>query len=172
MTSRPLTPLFLVLLLAVAGCAKAPEPVAPVPAPWEPARAQPKLPTLKLWVGPEELIAELALTPGQQQTGMMFRTSMAENEAMLFVRTDDHQASYWMKNCPLPLSIAYISAEGGILEIHDLHPHNTNAVTSRSDNVRFALETSQGWFGRHNIRPGMIVRTERGSLLEAFQEAR
>src|SRR5436305_7584432 len=50
-----------------------------------PTKAQPKLPTVKVWLGAEELISEMAISPEQVQTGMMFRTNMAENEAMIFV---------------------------------------------------------------------------------------
>lgn len=101
-------------------------------------------------------------------TGMMWRTNLAENEAMIFVHPQPRQAGYWMKNCFVPLSIAYLDRSGTILEIHDLHPHDTNSVTSTALSVHFALETTQGWFQRHNIRPGAVVRTERGSLAETF----
>ncbi len=114
------------------------------------------------------MIAELALTPQQVRTGMMFRTSLAENAGMLFVFPIAHRASFWMKNCPLPLSAAYIDPEGVILEIHDLQPHNTNSVEAASERVQFVLETNQGWFGRHHVMPGTVVRTERGTLLETF----
>lgn len=133
-----------------------------------PKQAQPKLPTLKIWVGPEELVTEMALTGVQQMTGMMWRTNMAENEAMIFVHPTPRQAGYWMKNCYVPLSIAYVDTGGVILEIRDMQPHDTNSVVSASDDVRFALETPQGWFQRHNISTGAVVRTERGSLAETF----
>jgi uncharacterized membrane protein (UPF0127 family) len=123
---------------------------------------------MKLWLGAEEMVAELALTGSQMQTGMMFRTNLAENAGMLFAFPEPHRASFWMKNCPLPLSAAYIDPEGVILEIHDLQPHNTNSVTAASEQVQFVLETNQGWFGRHHITPGMVVRTERGPLRETF----
>lgn len=61
-----------------------------------PKQAQPKLPTIKLWVGAEELVTEMALTGVQQMTGMMWRTNMAENEAMLFVHPTPRQAGYWI----------------------------------------------------------------------------
>jgi uncharacterized protein len=99
---------------------------------------------------------------------MMFRTNLAENAGMLFPLPFTQRASFWMKNCPLPLSAAYIDPDGVIQEIHDLQPHNTNAVMAASNNIRFVLETSQGWFGRHNVRVGMTVRTERGSLMDTF----
>ena len=98
----------LTLLLAVAvcggcgsGCKQAATPAdEPVARPNLPTAAQPKLQTMKLWLGAEEMLAELALTGQQMQTGMMFRTNMAENAGMLFVFPVPHRASFWMKNCP------------------------------------------------------------------------
>ena len=136
--------------------------------PGEPTAVLPRLQSLKVWVGNEELIAELALTPIQIRTGMMFRTNMAENEAMLFVDSVPRQASFWMKNVDVPLSAAYIDPEGVILEIRKLEPHNTNSVVSASSRIQFVMETPQGWFERHNISTGAVVRTERGTLKETF----
>ena len=136
--------------------------------PGEPTQAQPKLQTLKVWVGSEELITELALTPVQNRTGMMFRTKMAENEAMLFVEGAPRQVSFWMKNVDIPLSAAYIDPEGVILEIRKLEPHNTNSVVAVSSRIQYVLETPQGWFERHNVSTGAVVRTERGTLQETF----
>jgi hypothetical protein len=166
----------LTLLLAVVacggcvgGCNKPASPATgDAASPRLPTAAQPKLQTMKLWLGAEEMIAELALTGVQMQTGMMFRTNLAENAGMLFVLPMPQQASFWMKNCPLPLSAAYIDPEGVILEIHDLQPHNTDPVVASSEQVQFVLETSQGWFGRHHVTAGMVVRTERGPLKETF----
>jgi len=133
-----------------------------------PRAAQPKLQTIKLWLGPEELTAEVAITGDQVRTGMMFRTNIAENEGMIFVLPNTERAAFWMKNCFVPLSVAYINLEGVIQEIHPLEPQNTNSVIAASDNIRFALETKQGWFQRHNIGPGAVIRTEKGSLAETF----
>ena len=133
-----------------------------------PNRAQPKLPTVKLWLGSQEILAEVARTPLQLQTGMMYRTNVAESEGMLFVLPYTQQGAFWMKNCFVPLSIGYIDPEGTIQEIHDLVPNNTNTVFSQSANIRFALEVSQGWFDRNRVATGMVIRTERGSLSETF----
>lgn len=127
---------------------------------------------MKLWLGAEEMVTELALNQSQWQVGMMFRTNMAENEAMIFVFPAPYRASFWMKNTLLPLSAAYIDPEGVILEIHDLQPHDTNAVWASSERVQFVLETTQGWFGRHNVSTGVVVRTERGTLAETFLRRR
>ena len=167
--------LMVLLLLASAlcgGCDDSNKPPVPAPAPALdqalPTQAQPKLQTMKLWLGAEELVAELALTGRQIQTGMMFRTNLDENAAMLFPLPYTQRASFWMKNCPTPLSVAYINPEGVIEEIRAMEPFNTNSVVAATENIRFALETPQGWFQKHNVRTGMVVRTEKGSLMETF----
>jgi hypothetical protein len=112
--------------------------------------------------------AEMCVTPRQTQTGMMFRKSMGENDGMIFSLGYDQQASFWMKNCFVSLSVAYISADGTIQEIHPLEPQNITPVVSATNNIRFALETPQGWFDRHHVTTGMVLRTEKGSLMETF----
>jgi len=129
---------------------------------------QPKLQTMKLWVGAQELIAELALNDRQRMTGMMFRTNMAENEAMLFVFPVPYRASFYMKNTTVPLSAAYIDPDGTILEIHDLKPLEEKPVEAASDKIQYVLEVNQGWFERNKVGVGMVLRTERGSLTETF----
>ncbi len=117
---------------------------------------------MKIYLGAEQLDAELALTGVQQQTGMMFRTNILETDAMLFVLPQTQRASFWMKNCPESISAAYISPDGVIQEIHHLEKNDTNAVVAASENIRFVLETQDGWFARHTSTPGAIIRTERG----------
>jgi uncharacterized membrane protein (UPF0127 family) len=166
---------FVVLTVAAlaAGCNKpapaAPPAIAPAPpAPLLPTKAQGKLTTTNLWIGAQVMVAELALTPSQIQTGMMFRTNMAENEGMLFIFGTPQPRSFWMKNCPYALSAAYIDPDGTIQEIHPLEPFNTNSVESHSSNIQFVLETSQGWFERHNVSTGAVIRTEFGPLKNTF----
>jgi uncharacterized membrane protein (UPF0127 family) len=157
---------------AAAGSPPARVSASPAEFPPEPTRAQPKLATTNLWIGPHVMKAELALSPIEVQTGMMFRTNMDEMEGMLFVFSLPHQLSFWMKNCPLPLSAAYIDPHGVIQEIHPLESFNTNSVTANSDNIQFVLETPQGWFDRHNVRTGAVIRTEFGPLLDTFIQKR
>jgi uncharacterized membrane protein (UPF0127 family) len=73
-----------------------------------------------------------------------------------------------MKNCPESLSAAYIGPDGVIQEIRHLEKNDTNSVVAASDNVQYILETKDGWFTRHNIGAGMVIRTEKGSLSDTF----
>ena len=91
---------------------------------------------------------------------------------MLFVFPGPFQARFWMKNCPESISAAYITPDGVIAEIHHLEKNDTNSVVAAADNIQFVLETKDGWFARHNINPGTVIRTEKGSLWETFFQSR
>jgi uncharacterized membrane protein (UPF0127 family) len=123
---------------------------------------------MTLWLGPAELVAEVATTDPQRMAGMMFRTNFPENAGMLFVFPIPHQTAFWMKNTPLPLSAAYLDAQGAIAEIHELEPFNTNQVSARSRGIQYVLEVNRGWFERHGVVLGAVVRTDRGTLEETF----
>ena len=157
-----------VAITALPGCGESQSPASSRAEPSYPTNAQPRLATIPLYLGPATLTAELAITPAQQQIGMMFRTNLPENEAMLFVYPQPQRAGFWMKNTYVPLSIAYIDRDGIIQEIYPLQPLNTNAVVSRSEQIQFILETSQGWFQRKGISTGAVIRTDRGSLARTF----
>ena len=129
---------------------------------------QPKLPTIKVWLGDQELITEIAREQVQIATGMMFRTNMPENTAMMFVFPEPGPKNFYMRNCVVPLSAGYIAPEGTLAEIVDLQPGDERGVQSKTDNLQFVLEVPQGWFQRHNVSTGAMVRTERGLLLETF----
>jgi len=158
---------------ALPGCGQKPAPPPPpllaTTGPALPTHAQSKLPSIRLWLGPAEVSAEMALTGLQQETGMMFRTNMDENSGMIFPLPYPRQASFWMANCPLPLTAAYIDPQGQILEIHELHANDTNSVMAEAPNIFYVLEMNQGWFARRHIEPGTVVRTERGTLQETFR---
>jgi len=130
--------------------------------------AQPRLPTMKLWIGAQEMVSEVARRQVELNTGMMHRKEMGTNDGMLFVMPYPHRASFYMRNTLVPLSAAYIDPEGVIVEIHDLKPLDETPVEATSSNIQYVLETPQGWFKRNNIGPGTLIRTERGSFQETF----
>ena len=101
--------------------------------------------TVSLAVGDHVFQVEIADTPDERQRGLMFRDEMAADAGMLFVFPDSRPRSFWMKDTRIPLSIAYVAADGRILEIHDMEPLSTTPVPSRYP-ARYALEVNQGRF--------------------------
>lgn len=97
--------------------------------------------------------AEIARTEAQRNQGLMYRKNLKDGEAMFFIFEKDQILSFWMKNTQVPLSIAYISVDGRILEIYDMEPGNLDPVRS-SRSIRYALEVPKGWFERTGIGIG------------------
>ncbi len=117
---------------------------------------QPRLPTVPLTIGLHVVQAELAVTPEQQATGMMFRTSMGTNEGMLFVNDEPGVRCFWMRNTLLPLTIAFIADDGTIVNLADMAPKSEQSHCSAKP-VRFALEMNQGWFAKRGIKAGARI---------------
>ena len=112
-----------------------------------------ELDVVELQIGADTYRLEIAATPEERQRGLMFREELGDYEGMIFVFERDRHLSFWMKDTPLPLSIAYVSRDGTIKEIHHMRPLSTRPVES-SYAVRYAIELPQGAFARSGARVG------------------
>lgn len=120
--------------------------------------SQKKLPVKQLTITTKEgqtftVEAELASTQEERNFGFMERKKIPDGTGMLFIFENDQKLSFWMKNTPHPLSIAYIDSNGIIREIYDMTPFSLSSIES-TVSVRYALEVPQGWFQKNNITPG------------------
>ncbi len=111
------------------------------------------LPTIPLQAGMHIVRAAVAQTPEQRQTGLMFRREMAQHEGMLFVFDQVSTQCFYMRNTPLPLSIAFLADDGSVVNLADMQPQTLDSHCSAKP-VRFALEMNQGWFGKRGVKPG------------------
>jgi hypothetical protein len=73
---------------------------------------------------------ELADTPQAQARGLMFRTELGDDEAMLFPSDTPEPRSFWMKNTPIALDIIFIGTDGRITNIEDAVPYSLDPVPS------------------------------------------
>mgnify|MGYP003457135991 FL=1 len=121
------------------------------------AAQQPPLPMVQLGAGMHLIRAEVADRDASRALGLMHRTALAPNGGMLFVFDDDAVHCMWMKNTPLPLSVAFIDAAGAIVNIADMQPHTEQSHCAARP-VPYALEMRQGWFAERGIRAGARLR--------------
>lgn len=112
--------------------------------------------------GAVELAVELADAPGERRRGLMGRASLPERAGMLFRYADDTRTSFWMRDTLIPLSIAFLDAEGRIIAILDLEPCRSDPCPTYGPGVpyRAALEVNQGAFDRLGAAVGDTVRIE------------
>ncbi len=100
--------------------------------------------------------AEIAEKAEDRNRGFMERKNIPDGTGMLFIFDRDQILSFWMKNTPHPLSIAYIDSKGIIRDIFDMTPFSTASIIS-TGSVRYALEVPQGWFKKNGITKGDTV---------------
>ena len=119
------------------------------------AQDQPQLnlPRVMLKAGMYQIDAQVALTPDQRQTGLMYRAEMPQHEGMLFVFEQASPQCFWMKNTLLPLTAAFVADDGTIVNLADMKPQTTDSHCSARP-VRFVLEMNQGWFSKRSIKAG------------------
>lgn len=114
------------------------------------------LPRVKLTVAGHPLDAYVARSAEDRALGLMHRKDLPAGEGMLFMCDEPQPQSFWMKDTPLALSIAFLDDEGTIVQVGDLEPHSTEPHECETP-VRYVLEVNQGWFDERGIAPGERV---------------
>jgi uncharacterized membrane protein (UPF0127 family) len=125
------------------------------------AQSAQNLPVIPLSLGSGALEVQVASDQSQRAQGLMHRTAMPANQGMLFAYPAPAYFCMWMKNTKIPLSVAFIDAQGKVINIADMVPQTeTNHCTER--NATYALEVNRGWFTRHGVTAGsQIIGLER-----------
>jgi hypothetical protein len=97
---------------------------------------------------------EVAASPEAQAKGLMFRTSLGDDEGMIFPSAVPEPKSFWMKNTPLSLDIIFIGPDGRISNIAaNTVPYSLDSVRS-SGLASAVLELRAGRAKELGIVPG------------------
>jgi len=120
------------------------------------AQQDAKLPVIPLNAGLYVIQAEVAANEAQREQGLMYRKSLGENDGMVFLFGAPASVCMWMKNTPIPLSVAFIDRDGTIVNIEDMKPETLDSHCSKKP-VPYALEMNLGWFRHKNIKPGSVI---------------
>ena len=119
--------------------------------------AQAEMPRAELSAGMYRIDAEVANTFDSRATGLMRRSFMAGHAGMIFVYPEEATHCMWMRNTLIPLSVAFLEADGTIINIEEMAPQTeTNHCARRP--ARFALEMNAGWFATKGIAAGQRIR--------------
>jgi uncharacterized membrane protein (UPF0127 family) len=112
-------------------------------------------------LGGGKVAIEIAKDMRSRQLGLMHRKSMPHDHGMLFVYPEPQVLRFWMKDCAIPLSIAFLEEAGDhqlrVVNIDDMQPFVEIPGGVSLKPVRLALEMNQGWFAEHGVKPGDVV---------------
>ncbi len=95
---------------------------------------------------------EIADNNYERQTGLMYRKSMQDLQAMLFVFQKAGEKSFYMKNTLIPLDIIYIDADYKIVSVQkNAKPLDQTSLPSKT-NAQYVLEINGGLFDQWQLR--------------------
>ncbi len=112
---------------------------------------------IPLYINEKEIWVELAKTPAERAKGLMGRKDLGQEEGMFFIFENEDYHAFWMKDTPLPLSIAFIDKSGRIVGIADMKPLSLDSHSPPKP-ILYALEMKKGWFARNGIKVGDMIR--------------
>jgi len=131
----------------------------------EPTHAQPTLQTEELVIvsagGARHVFhVEVARTPEQQITGLMFRKSVTPDGGMLFPWDPPIESRMWMENTLVPLDMVFIKADGTIGRIVENTVPQSLAIISSDGPVVATLELKGGITSKLGILVGDHVQSK------------
>jgi uncharacterized membrane protein (UPF0127 family) len=132
---------------------------APALAQTDPTGPQPTLPREPLTITDDQGHAhafqvEMATTPSEQETGLMFRRAVPADAGMLFVFPTVQPEPFWMKNTLVPLDMVFINPDGTIRAIAENTVPYSLAPVDSGGPVLAVLELQGGITAKDGISVG------------------
>jgi uncharacterized membrane protein (UPF0127 family) len=135
--------------------------------------------TAQVVVAGEAFEVEVAADPAARMRGLSGRTDIPRNGGMLFVLPHPKPFPMVMRDCPIPIDVAFIDAMGRVVAIHEMQPEPARrpgetpfAYERRlpgypsGEPVQFALETAGGRLAELDLKVGDRLHFSARALIE------
>ncbi|MHB8573859.1 MAG: DUF192 domain-containing protein [Dehalococcoidia bacterium] len=133
---------------SVATVAASPETVAQTP-----ASALPIVTFITASKVTQKMAVEIADTPASQEIGLMSRPSLPDDQGMIFIFSRENLTPFWMKDTEIDLSIAFIDANGVIVDIQEMQAYSLDNHDPAAP-YQYAIEANAHWYDRHGVHIG------------------
>jgi uncharacterized membrane protein (UPF0127 family) len=104
--------------------------------------------------GERKIDVEIAETPEEKALGLMFRTTLADTNGMLFPYKPAQEVEMWMRNTYIPLDMVFIRADGIVHRIEERAEPLSEAIIASHGPVAAVLELAGGAAERFGLKPG------------------
>lgn len=100
---------------------------------------------------------EIADNDQERTQGMMYRSSMSHDRAMLFIMQYEREQSFWMRNTKMSLDIMYVNGDLEIVTIYKhTQPFSESPIPSFKK-AKYVVETSAGFCDKFGIEEGNFI---------------
>lgn len=100
----------------------------------------------------------IAADPVSRERGLMGVRELPADHGMLFLFEQAYRATFWMKDTPLSLDLAFIAADGRVVNVERAATPMSLAPIVAAAPVAAVLELAAGTAARIGLQPGSIVR--------------
>ncbi|RIL07820.1 MAG: hypothetical protein DCC71_01700 [Proteobacteria bacterium] len=134
--------------------------------------------TTAVTIGGERFVLEVARDPAVQYRGLGGRTSIDPHGGMIFVFQRPQATAFVMRDCPIPIDVAFLDGDGRVVALHEMKPEpprgpreSAAAYDARLRPypsglpVAFAVETAGGRLRQLGVRAGDRIELGRAALL-------
>jgi len=97
---------------------------------------------------------ELAQNESQQQLGLMYRDTLAENQGMLFLFNNEELRAFWMKNTVLSLDMIFVNERNEIVTIHKYTTPYSEETYPSSKPAKYVIEVNAGYTDKRKVSVG------------------
>lgn len=105
-----------------------------------------------------EFKIEIADSPYERQTGLMYRDKLEKQHGMLFVFENSELRGFYMKNTLIPLDLIFIDEYYEIIHIHSkATPYETASISSQLP-AKYVFEINGGLSEQIGIQKGMKIK--------------
>jgi uncharacterized membrane protein (UPF0127 family) len=103
-----------------------------------------------------QLDVQVAGDDASREQGLMGVTTLPENHGMAFVWDTPTDATFWMKDTLIPLSIAFVGQDGRVVAIREMTPCAADPCETYGADAPYttALEANANWFDDHHVAVG------------------
>jgi uncharacterized membrane protein (UPF0127 family) len=132
-------------------------------------KPQTGLPERTLTVGAKTYRVEVASTPQQEQTGLMFRTRLPQGHGMLFPFNPPRPVRFWMKNTKIGLDMLFV-ANGRLLQVFEnacpcvADPCKSYGLSTPVDMV---VELPAGTAHRDHLLAGDLIQVDLADIFNS-----
>lgn len=113
------------------------------------------------------LSVDIAGTDTAREQGLMGVTDLPPDQGMAFVWDSPTDATFWMKDTLIPLSIAFVDEEHRVITVREMTPCESDPCQTYAASGPYttAIEANAGWFTDHHVEPGDRVRLQEGACV-------
>lgn len=126
------------------------------------------LPVTSMQIGSEHFDLEMAVSPHDQEVGLMHRDSLDSDHGMIFINSEEKPQTFWNHDVHFPLDLIFLSGSGGVVSLKHLDTYSEKAVPSDAP-AQYVIELNAGTAARLGVKIGNHLNLPKEVLNSATQ---